>query len=433
MGGLPVREPDSDGHCLLTEEALQRRKIEWLGLSPPPERSKSETSDSPRAMAGVRGQLTHWIAEGWARLTQLRFGQEDNDSESGPWPISVLGLDDYPLAGDSGDEKSTAGACDHVFLINTGEQQEPHPTRIPYFDIDIWVVRVTGLVAATSRALQRCWKATCSVGGTGYSLCAAVLTYIQLVLRGVAYPALKQLSADAGAERFQRPRTRPLPWRFLGTCSLLLLNSFLALLLKTEIANLPEHAVAGALLRVQLELAPLLHPPERPSTDALRLGHVNRAHTATRFHAPRARTGLGGTEALAETYSATIQVEPVKLLQPFRVEVVDSSGRKLVTPRRSGVDVNVSGDAAPSLLDPPELGAAADVRSRGGIERMVVLRAIIAANGRVEEVWKISGPAELAEAAIRTAKKSRYGPYYRNGVPTEMEAILTVTFSGGVK
>ncbi|MBV9670390.1 MAG: energy transducer TonB [Acidobacteriales bacterium] len=86
-----------------------------------------------------------------------------------------------------------------------------------------------------------------------------------------------------------------------------------------------------------------------------------------------------------------------------------------------------------SRLDPgtvlervqPQYPAAAKLAH---LEGEVVLRAIISRDGSIESIRPISGSRMLTGAAIDAVRRWRYRPYSLNGVPVEVETIITVNF-----
>ncbi|MGA8493007.1 MAG: energy transducer TonB, partial [Terriglobales bacterium] len=62
------------------------------------------------------------------------------------------------------------------------------------------------------------------------------------------------------------------------------------------------------------------------------------------------------------------------------------------------------------------------------IQGIVVLDAIIGRDGSVVDVRPISGPEELAPAAVDAVKWWRFQPYEANGQPVEVETKLAVEF-----
>jgi len=95
------------------------------------------------------------------------------------------------------------------------------------------------------------------------------------------------------------------------------------------------------------------------------------------------------------------------------------------TPKRIRVpariaEANLIHDVAPKY--PPEAG-------RAQIEGTVVLLAVIAKDGSVEDVRVKSGLSVLAQAAIEAVKQWRYRPYLLNGEPVEVDSQITINFT----
>jgi len=59
----------------------------------------------------------------------------------------------------------------------------------------------------------------------------------------------------------------------------------------------------------------------------------------------------------------------------------------------------------------------------------VVLQAVVSADGIIESLRVISGPAILTSAAEQAVRQWRFKPYLQNGRPVETKARLTVNFS----
>lgn len=62
------------------------------------------------------------------------------------------------------------------------------------------------------------------------------------------------------------------------------------------------------------------------------------------------------------------------------------------------------------------------------IQGDVLLQAIIGKDGLLKDLKLISGPAELAEAAMGAVQQWRYRPFLLKGEPVEVETIITVKF-----
>jgi TonB family protein len=63
------------------------------------------------------------------------------------------------------------------------------------------------------------------------------------------------------------------------------------------------------------------------------------------------------------------------------------------------------------------------------IQGVVVLRAVIDKEGNVANVQLITGPQELAPAAIEAVKQWKYRPYLLNGTPIEVDTQVQVNFT----
>jgi protein TonB len=67
------------------------------------------------------------------------------------------------------------------------------------------------------------------------------------------------------------------------------------------------------------------------------------------------------------------------------------------------------------------------------VQGIVLLRAVISKQGKIENVQVISGHPLLVKAAMDAVQQWRYRPYYLNSEPVEVETQVTVNFtlSGG--
>jgi len=67
------------------------------------------------------------------------------------------------------------------------------------------------------------------------------------------------------------------------------------------------------------------------------------------------------------------------------------------------------------------------------VQGIVVLRAVISREGRIENLGVVSGSPLLVKSAMDAVHQWRYRPYYLNNEPVEVETQVTVNFtlSGG--
>jgi TonB family protein len=63
------------------------------------------------------------------------------------------------------------------------------------------------------------------------------------------------------------------------------------------------------------------------------------------------------------------------------------------------------------------------------VQGSVVLQAVVGADGSIEDLRVLSGPAILATAAQQAVRQWRFKPYLQNGQPVETKAKITVNFS----
>jgi protein TonB len=62
------------------------------------------------------------------------------------------------------------------------------------------------------------------------------------------------------------------------------------------------------------------------------------------------------------------------------------------------------------------------------IQGVVVLRAVISREGRIENLQVLSGHPMLVPAAMEAVRQWRYRPYVLNDQPVEVETQVTVNF-----
>jgi TonB family protein len=65
---------------------------------------------------------------------------------------------------------------------------------------------------------------------------------------------------------------------------------------------------------------------------------------------------------------------------------------------------------------------------RNKVQGTVVLKLTVARDGKVTRVESLSGDAELAESAIRSARKWSHIPYFRETEPVEVQTTVSINF-----
>jgi len=117
-----------------------------------------------------------------------------------------------------------------------------------------------------------------------------------------------------------------------------------------------------------------------------------------------------------------------------KVEIPSDSNRSsgvtasLTPPTNAAENVRLSSSTAPELQQTvetiyPVLGQHARVQGS------VVLQAIVGADGAIENLRVLSGPAILTAAAQQAVRQWHFKPYLQNGQPVETKAKITVNFS----
>ena len=98
---------------------------------------------------------------------------------------------------------------------------------------------------------------------------------------------------------------------------------------------------------------------------------------------------------------------------------------KVATPTRVRVSQGVSQGLLVHQVKPTYPALARQARIQG----TVVLQAVIAKDGTIQNLHMVSGHPMLAPAAIEAVKQWRYKPYFLNGEPVEVETQITVNFT----
>ncbi len=63
------------------------------------------------------------------------------------------------------------------------------------------------------------------------------------------------------------------------------------------------------------------------------------------------------------------------------------------------------------------------------VQGSVVLQALIGKDGSIQNVEVVSGPPQLAQAALQAVRQWKYKPYFLNGQPVEVQTLINVNFS----
>jgi len=134
------------------------------------------------------------------------------------------------------------------------------------------------------------------------------------------------------------------------------------------------------------------------------------------------------------------------VLPPLDVEVIAGDTHSTVHPGSNIAKVEIPGAsnrlpaAATSVIGQPTNAADRERLSSTDltypllgqhtrVQGSVVLQAIVGADGTIQNLRVLSGPAILTAAAQQAVREWRFKPYLQNGQPVETKATITVNFS----
>ncbi len=186
-------------------------------------------------------------------------------------------------------------------------------------------------------------------------------------------------------------------------------------------------------------------PTVKKSTSAARndAARSNAAKTEAAKTEPT-KTEATKTEAKAEAAPKTADAPAVTTtrtaLAPLDVEVVAGDSHRTVRPGSNAAKLEITRPAAPAAA--PATNAAqreslpADavqpyplLAQQMKVQGSVVLQALIGANGVIENLRVLSGPAILSTAAQQAVHEWRFKPIMENGQAVESKARITVNFT----
>jgi len=133
------------------------------------------------------------------------------------------------------------------------------------------------------------------------------------------------------------------------------------------------------------------------------------------------------------------------ILPPLDVDVVAGDKHHKVHPGSNQTHVEIPNAAAqgafapatnaaerqalPTVQQVPASASYPLLAQHMNVQGSVVLQAVISAQGSVENLTVLSGPAILTTAAQQAVREWRFKPVVQNGQPVETKAMITVNFS----
>lgn len=148
-----------------------------------------------------------------------------------------------------------------------------------------------------------------------------------------------------------------------------------------------------------------------------------------------------------EPSNAPAVVTDRKVLPPLDVEVVAGDTHRNLHPGSNAQRVQILKPANPTVrqsapIAPPATNAAQRERlaeaippsypalaQHMNVQGSVILEALIGADGTVQNLRKLSGPAILSSAAEQAVRGWKFKAVYQNGQPVETRATITVNFT----
>jgi TonB family protein len=130
------------------------------------------------------------------------------------------------------------------------------------------------------------------------------------------------------------------------------------------------------------------------------------------------------------------------MLPPLDVEVIAGDKHSTVRPGSNSTHVELTKPGSTGTFTAPTTSAAErEPMSTGtaasypllaqhmNVEGSVVLQALISAEGTIQNLHVVSGPAILAAAAQQAVREWKFKPVVQNGQPVETQAKITVNFA----
>jgi TonB family protein len=163
-------------------------------------------------------------------------------------------------------------------------------------------------------------------------------------------------------------------------------------------------------------------------------------------------TAVPASTAQASTETSPVVATNRVVLPPLDVEVVAGDSHRTIHPGSNVAKVEIPGDSnrvTASMTNLPSNAAERERLTDGSVPELrqtidstlpllgqhsrvqgsVVLQAVIGADGNIENLRVVSGPAVLATAAQQAVRQWRFKPYLQNGQAVETKTRITVNFS----
>jgi protein TonB len=187
--------------------------------------------------------------------------------------------------------------------------------------------------------------------------------------------------------------------------------------------------------------------PAAPATVETTTRATAPAKTSTPAHIAKKQVPAVSTPAQPKAAEAPSVVTNRTVLPPLNVEVVAGDKHPNAHPGSNAQKVQITKPEAPAThqqaaVAAPAVNAAQRERlaeaippsypmlaQHMNVQGSVVLDALIGADGSVQNLRKLSGPAILSTAAEQAVRGWKFKPVYQNGQAVETRATITVNFT----
>jgi TonB family protein len=187
--------------------------------------------------------------------------------------------------------------------------------------------------------------------------------------------------------------------------------------------------------------------PQKPASSS-----VANPAKSTPVATTAARKPISAAKAAAQTTSVSKEADSSAItatrtvLPPLDVEVVAGDSHRTIRPGNNATKLEIAkpGSTGSSTLARATNAAEREQISAGmgsyvanypplaqhmNVEGSVVLQALISAEGIIENLHVLGGPAILATAAQQAVREWRFKPVIQNGQAVETKAMITVNFT----
>ncbi len=260
-----------------------------------------------------------------------------------------------------------------------------------------------------------------------------------------------ELRPNSDFDQMQAPVTDKQPRR-LQIALVLLLIALAVVLVKDRQFWFGSNETVEA-ESAEVETAPAASvkaPVQNPHLQLAARPPISKSKTAAKLAAPSAGEASEPEAANAE---APVVATHRVVLPPLDVEVIAGDKHSKLHPGSNITKVEIPGGSSPvsrftasvasfttnaaererlSTENIPDQSVDATyplLAQHMKVQGSVVLQAIVGADGVIEDLHVLSGPAILTSAAQQAVRQWHFKPYLQNGQPVETKARITVNFS----